>query len=84
MGHATTDAVHETDALVARYERDRWLYGPVSLRSVDVCMTETGGLNLDENLALAWIWLRDVLDDEGTAELVNDGSFHGVCSLRDG
>ena len=44
---------------------------------VEADVADTAGLDLNENLARAGFGFGDVCDDEGFAEVVEDGSFRG-------
>ena len=64
---------------MARDERRGRLDRPVAVRGVDVGVAETGGLDLDPDLAGLEREPLDLLDDERGAERLDDG-----CPVRGG
>ena len=63
--------------------RRRRFHGPVALGGMDVGVTQTAGLDTDQDLAWPWLGHRDLSHRQWTAELGHDCCLHGGTSSRE-
>ena len=76
LGHAGADDLDDPDALVTGHERRRRLHRPVSVRGVDVGVTEPGGLDPDEDLSPTRDGRRDLLEPQWLRERMHHRGLH--------
>ena len=72
LGDAGPDVRDDADPLMTGDKRRRRLHRPVSVRGVDIGVTQSGSLDLDAHLAGLKLRPRHVLDRQRTIELMND------------
>ena len=72
----TYNSIDEADSLVSRCERELRLDGPVSVRSMDIGVAETRGLDLDNDLTGPCHGLGYLLDLRRLSERAHARSAH--------
>src|SRR6185436_5142750 len=76
--NAGADLLDDPNAFVAGNERRGGLDRPITMRSMDIGVTQARRLNLDEHFAGAGYGLGHLLDGERLGEIVDDCCLHRI------